>query len=56
MKLTRDASQEKKLLLSESEELRATARELIRTSNALMEQLKANMRKLEEFLKQKDKR
>jgi len=56
MQSPQNSSQEKKPLLSESEELRAQARELLRTSNKLIEQLKANMRKFEELLKQKDKR
>ena len=56
MKLTRDSSQEKKTLITERDELMATAREILRTSNALMEKLKDNMRKFEELLKQKDKR
>jgi hypothetical protein len=50
-----DSSKKKKTtLIIESDELQAQARELLRTSHELIEQLKANMRKFEELLKHKD--
>ena len=52
---SQNSSQEKKTLITERDELMATVKEILRTSNALMEKLKDNMRKFEELLKQKDK-
>jgi hypothetical protein len=53
--MPQNSRQEKASLNTEQEELLAQAREILRTSHKLIEELRENMRKFEKLLKRKNK-